>query len=469
MTGKIAAFFKSDKTKDFFMGRKYPLIVSAFVAFAAISGLELYIAILHLAVALVAIFVTSSFKPALITLLTMVMHISVKNAPFYPTYSKYYHGGWQLAVFIALCVTVFCFLVLFIIKNRIYRRVRFGKTPMLASILVFSAALLLNGIGSGKWETGDLIFGFANAVVYSFVFIFLYYSLGDESSDELTSYFSYLSTLISFIIISELVALFITSDNIFIDGSINKVGVALGWGIWNLVGTSLSVLIPIIFYGVHNNKHPWYYFISATLTFVFSVLTMSRNALLFSAIAYGACVIISCFKGKYKKAFRIITAVGIFAIALLVIVFFGKIRDILADYFERGFSDNGRFALWGAAIDNFLGAPVFGGGFYGFNVDDSMLYGFGPLAKQAHNTILQLLSATGIVGFLSYIYYRYESIKPLFRRPSMKKTLLAMSIAVFLFSSLLDNFVFNIYPTFHYTVSLVLLHKDHAEKQGIAD
>ena len=106
---------------------------------------------------------------------------------------------------------------------------------------------------------------------------------------------------------------------------------------------------------------------------------------------------------------------------------------------------------------------MFGGGFYGFEVDDSLLYGFGPLAKQAHNTVLQLLSATGIVGLLSYLYYRFESIKPLLRRPSLKKTLLAMSIGVFLLSSLLDNFVFNIYPTFFYTVTLVLIHKDEEE------
>ena len=192
---------------------------------------------------------------------------------------------------------------------------------------------------------------------------------------------------------------------------------------------------------------------------------MSRNALLFSSLSYGACVIISCVKGKYKKAFRIILAAGVVAVSLLAFLLFGKIRALLTDYFERGFSDNGRFELWKAAFDNFLASPVFGGGFYGFDVDDTMLYGFGPLAKQAHNTFLQLLSASGILGFSAYVYYRYESIKPIFRRPSLKKTLLFMSIGVFLLASMLDNFVFNIYPTFYYTVALALLHKDDEEKK----
>ena len=464
MTGRVVAFFKSRGLRAFFMGWRYPALVAFFVAFASITGLELYVGVIHVAVALTALFVTNSVKPILISLLTFVMHLSVANAPFYPTYSDYFYTGWRFALFVTACIAVFLGLVFFIIKNKLYARLRFGKTPLLASALVFSASLLFNGTFSGKWESGDLIFGFANAVVYSVVFWLIYYGLGDEPSDSVAEYFSYLSTLVSFVIISELIWLFITNDAIFVDGSIVKTEVALGWGIWNLVGASLSMLIPAIFYGVHNNKYPWFYFASATLTLIFSVLTMSRNALVFSFTAYAACVIISCFKGKNKRAFRIITLVGLLSALALFVILFDKIQGVLADYFERGLSDNGRFALWREAFKNFLSSPVFGGGFYGFEVDDSMLYGFGPLAKQAHNTILQLLSATGIVGLLSYIYYRYESVKPLFRYPSMKKTLFAASIAVFLLSSLLDNFVFNIYPTFHYTVSLVIIHKAAEEE-----
>ena len=460
---KMVAFLSSDKTKAFFMGEKYPAIVAFFVAFAGISGLELYVLILHLAVALVAIFVTSSFKPALITLLTAVMHISVKNAPFYPTYSDYYSGA-RLTTFLVTCAITLSLLVFFVIKNRLYRNIRIGKTPMLASMLAFSSSLLLNGAASGKWVAGNLFFAIANVAVYLLLFCFIYYSLGDESTDSLAGRFSYLSALTSFVIISELTALFITSETVIVNGSINKVGVALGWGIWNLVGISLAVLIPIIFYGVHSNKHPWFYFLSATLALIFAALTMSRNALLFSLLTYVSCILISCFKGKYKRAFRIIFAFGSFVTVLFAVAFFDEIRNLFRDYFERGFSDNGRFALWRAAFDNFLDSPMFGGGFYGFDVDDSLLYSFGPLAKQAHNTPLQLLSATGVVGFLSYAYYRYESLKPLFRHLSLKNIFLALSIAVFLLSSLLDNFVFNIYPTFAYTVALVLIHKDSEER-----
>ena len=154
------------------------------------------------------------------------------------------------------------------------------------------------------------------------------------------------------------------------------------------------------------------------------------------------CPKISCLRrGKNKRVFRIITAAGVALVIILGAVLFDKIQELLRDYFERGFSDNGRYALWRAAFDNFLDAPIFGMGFYGFNVETDV---FGPLTKQAHNTVLQLLSATGIVGFSAYAYYRFSTVKPIFKRPSFMKSMMAISIAVLLFGSLLDNFIFNI-------------------------
>jgi O-antigen ligase len=320
---------------------------------------------------------------------------------------------------------------------------------------------MLNGVASGKWEIGNLIFGFANAAVYSIVFLFVYYSLGEESSDSLTSYFAYLSTLISFIIIAELVALFITSDQIFIDGSINKVAVALGWGIWNLVGVSAVVLIPMNFYGMAKNKCPWLYFATATLIWLISVLSMSRNALIFGTLTYAACVLIFSFVGERKKIFRIIVLIGIACAAIFAVVFFDKIYALFKDFFDRGLSDNGRYALWRAAFKNFLDAPIFGKGFYGFN---TAVDTFGALPESAHNTVLQLLSAGGILAFLAYAFYRYKTLIPFIKKPCLLKTLLGISVLALVLGSLLDNFIFDIYPTFYMSAALAIAFRKFDEE-----
>ena len=445
------------------MSDLYPIFICVLTVVGSVTGIEFYLGMLHIFVAVTSLVISKSIRPTVISLLTFVMQLSVEHSPFYPNYSDYYYTGWRLYAFIAMCVITFLALVAFTVKNRIYKKISFRNTPFLLPMLLLSAAFLLNGAFSDKWVKGDLIFGFANAVVYSVVFILIYHGFSEEEdSSEIARYFSYISMLIALVIIAELSVLFITNENIFTGGSINKTEVALGWGMWTVLGSSLSVLIPVLFYGFHFNKYPWLYFAAATLTLIFSALTMSRNALLFAGIAYVACVIISCFKGSYKRVFRIITASGFVAFILFTVILWDKIYALLSSYFELGLTLNGRENLWPAAIDNFISSPIFGKGFYGLDVTTDFSYG--PLALQAHNTILQLLSATGIIGFMAYAYYRYCTMKPVFVRPTLRKTLMAMSVMVLLLGSLLDNFVFFIYPTFHYTVALVVIHKSSREE-----
>ena len=453
-----------DAVRAFYMSSLYPVIVSTLVAVGSILGIELYLGIIHTALIFGAFTLSKSIKPIIISLLTYVMQLSVGHAPFYPTYSDYYYTGWRLSLFIVFVAVTALGAVIFVIRNKIYKRVSFKGTPILTPAIILAVAFMLNGLFSGKWVIGDLLFGFSNAVVYLVLFVLIYHGFSDgERASDIAKYLSFISVLISLVISAELIAHLISADNAFIDGSINKTAMALGWGIWNLVGVSLSVLIPVIFYGMHVNKYPWLYFASATLTYAMAVLTMSRNALLFSTLAYAASVIISCFVGKSKRVFRIISISAVAAAVIMAIIFWDKIYALLGDYFSRGLSDNGRFALWRSAFDNFLKSPVFGGGFNGFNVETDV---FGPLVKQAHNTVLQFLSATGSVGLICYGYYRYKSIKPLFHRPSLMKTMMALSIAVLLFGSLLDNFIFNIYPMFYYTVALEIIHKADREADG---
>ncbi len=460
----ISSFKKSlslENIRAFYMGNIYPVLICFIVALGSISGLEFYFNILHTALACGAFWISKSIRPLMISFLTYVMQVSVKNSPFFPSYSDYYFSGWRLVFVIAIACAIVISLVAFVVKNRVYSKVSFNNTPCLLSLLLLSSAFLTNGLFSGQWKLGNIIFAFANIAVYLLIFLLFYHGFSeDERAEGISKYFAYISMLVSFVISAEIVAHFITADNVFIDGSINKVAMALGWGIWNLVGVSLSVLIPVIFYGMHVNKYPWLYFAAATLTYVMALLTMSRNALVFASLSYAVCVIISCFKGKNKCVFRIITVVGVALVIVLGVLAWDKIQELLRDYFERGFSDNGRYALWRAAFDNFLNAPIFGMGFYGFNVETDV---FGPLAKQAHNTVLQLLSATGIVGFSAYAYYRFSAVKPIFKKPTFTKSMMAISIAVLLFGSLLDNFIFNIYPMFHYTMSLVIIHKSDNE------
>lgn len=454
-----------DGIRAFYMSDVYPIIICSLVLIGNLSGLEYYFNFLNTAFMVGALFLSKSVRPFIISLCTYVYQVSLKNSPNYPNYSDFYYTGWRLPLSIAIMVLIATAIIFFFVKNRIYAKLSFKNTPLLLPLIILSVAFLLNGVFSSEWVASNLVFALANVAVYAFLFVLIYHGFEEsEDSRELSRYFAYVSMLIAIVISVQLINLFLTADNIFVDGAIVKTSVALGWGIWNLVAVSLAILIPVLFYGVQNNRYPWLYFAVATLAFVMSVLTMSRNALIFSTLAYGSCVLICCFVGRYKTSFRVITVVGIVLVGVFAVAFWDKIEALLADYFERGLSDNGRFNLWRLAFDNFLSSPIFGAGFYGFDVETAV---FGPLPKQAHNTVLQLLSSTGVVGLLSYAFYRLKSIKPFVKHPTLMKSFLGISILVLLLESMLDNFIFNIYPMFYYATALAIVFRAAKEEAEI--
>ena len=459
---KISTVMSLDFWRDFFMGNLYPAIVCVFVLVGNLSALDYYFNFLIVGLFVLSMLISDSVKPALISVLTFIYQISIPHAPYYPTYSDFLFSGWRKPVSIVIVALVALTFIFFFCKKKIYRNLTPKKTPLFLPTLAFSAALILNGAFSSNWTYQNVIFAFLNIIVYFFFFFLLLYGFSkDEKSEDLGRYFSYITLLIAAVIVIEMAHLFLTSETVFQDGRIQKESVALGWGIWNLIGTSLAVMIPVLFLGVMNNKYPWLYFGGACVTYAFALLSMSRNALLFATFAFALSLIVSCFIGKNKKAFRIITLVGIVGIVLLTTVFFGKIKVLLGDYFESGFSDNGRFELWRLAIETFKKNEIFGNGFYGFFTD--AVYEFGGVPRMAHNTILELLSAAGIVGIVAYLWYRATTVMTFVRRPSKMKAMLGLSILTFLFGSLLDNFVFNIHPALYYSVALAIAVRLDAE------
>ena len=345
--------------EGFFMGDIYPAVICFLVAVGSIFEIELYLATAHILLAVTALFISKSVKPVIVSIMTFVMHISVGHSPYYPSYSDYFFTGWRIWLVIAMAIAAVTGFCVFIFKNRIFQKISYKNTPFILPAIPLFFAFLLNGVFSEKWVPGDFLFGLLNAFIFCILPIILYHGFSDsEDSASIAKYFSYISMLTALVIIAELTALFLTNGEIFEGGSINKVEVALGWGIWNLVGITLSLLVPLIFYGVHKSRYPWLYFSVATLAYIFAVLTMSRSALLFGGIGYVACIIISCFKGELRYIFRKILLLGAVLSAFLLFAFKGEIYTLLKDYFERGFSDNGRFALWRAAFKSFR-MPLF--------------------------------------------------------------------------------------------------------------
>ncbi len=437
----------------FFEGKLYPLIVAAITLLGHVTGLEYYLNILNMLAVSLALLTVSSFKAILPFMLTVIYQVNIKHTPGIPTWSTYYYETPRLVILMILVAILVACLVYFIVKN-IIPAINKKDVPLLPAVIVLSAGFIMNGVFSSSWVAADLIFGIAQIFPYLIIFYLVYYGLGKEEPEELLNHLSYLALLIGGVLVGEMAFMFLTYDNIFENGSIVKEAVNLGWGIWNPIGFSLTSVIPLQMRGAMKGKYPWAYFSMALLCWIFAVLTLSRNALIFATLTFALCVVIACFVGNHRKAFRVICAVGVIAAAVIVVLLWSKISSVLSDLVGRGFSDNGRFGLWAQAWNNFLSSPLFGVGFFGFGQADATFEVVGFFPNMAHNSILELLSSCGIFGTGAYLVYRTQTLIPFFKGFSSDKLLLLITALVPLLMGLLDNYIFYYYPLFLSLISI---------------
>lgn len=452
----LSSFKNSELGKrivEFLMGTYYPIVVAVLVVIGHVFNLEFYTNIPNFLMVTAALFLCDTIRPAVMFAIAFVYQISVKYGPGLPNFSTYLFTGWRLVILLILGIMLVCGILYFLIANRCFEGFGLRSTPLLIPLILLSSAFLLNGAFSGMWLLSSFLHGACQAVMFTALFLLFYLGLRRDKGSEIVSYFTYASMLTAVILICEVANVYITGG-VIVNGEAVKDDILFGWGIWNTAGASLSLLIPMCFLGVMKSKYSAVYFAVATLAYLAAVMTLSRNALLVGGIAYCACAVASCFVGRYKKVYRIVVALGVLAVCAFAVLLWDKISVLLADFLERGFSDNGRYELWKTGIDNFLIAPLFGTGFFQYVSDTFVSANFVP--KLAHQTFIQLLSCMGIFGLAAYLYYRVASLVPFVKRPSVDKSMLLASVMVMLCMSLIDNFIFRFLHVIHYSIALAI-------------
>lgn len=452
----------------FFMSAAYPPIICALVLFGPVSGNEFFFNIPVILLGSLAFLTCDSIRPFITLFCTFIFQVSVEHTPQLPIGSDYYFTEWRLPVVIVLGVILLVSIILFLVRTGFFHKLGFGKTPMLLPMLLLGVVFALNGLGTETWNSHGMWYGIFNAVVIIVGFILIYHGFSeDESAEELGKYFAYVSSLISVVLIGQLVDLYI-NGGVLEDGILDRAKFFVGWGVTNTIGVSLAVLIPVIMYGAQKNRCGMLYFAVATMTYLAIPFTLSRNALVVSTLIYFICVAVFCFFGEKREDFRFYTFCCFVMFGIMIVLAWDVINPIVNDFVIKGFGDSGRFQIWRDAFDIFLKNPIFGGGFNALPCPDLVFESAIFMPWMAHNTVFQILCSMGAVGLCAYLIYRVATLVPFFRRPSLLKNMLGLSVAVLLLESLLDNFIFYITPTFYYTVCLAIAYKsltDEDEKK----
>lgn len=449
----------------FFEGKTYPAIVSALAIVSSIFAVEIFLLPTLAALFFLASIFSRTARPLIITFIAAPLYISAWHSPSHTVSTVYGSGesdylftGWRFLILTLSAILITLGALLFFFKNKCYKRISLSRDKILAPALLLSVSFLLGGLLC-KWYINGLVLAFAEACVFLLAYCFFAYGFSeDERADDLMNYFSYISCLVAITVIIQLLHLFLTSDIVFI-GGINKEGIMLGWGIWTLIGITLAMQIPAIFYGsLRGGAAGFFSFALATLTLVFAILSMSRAAQLISLAVYVLSVCICAYKARNRLFYKIFSIVLLASLISVAIIFFDKIPSVISSFFD----DNGRAEHAKIALDNFRSFPLFGVGFSGFEMISSLpesLAPMGPLPAMAHNTLLELLSATGVLGVAAYLLYRVATVVPVLKKRTLSGIFALASSSVVLVGGLVDNFPFDIYPMFYSLIALAIAHR----------
>ena len=362
----------------------------------------------------------------------------------------------------ALGVLVIVAMIYFFAKNERYRRIKLWGQPVYASLILFAYMLFVTALPTGDELMSNLAFAATETCALVIPFVIFHFGMDPKKKrGELCDKLCYTALISTLVIVGELAYLFAT-DEMFLEGAINKNMIVIGWGISNCVGGMLTLAIPLLFLGAQRSKHTLIYFFGAVISYAAAIITLSRNALVFGTATFCLCCIVCSFFGKKKRAFRIITLTLICICAVAALIYWDKILEVLDHYVKYGMSDSGRFSIWRRAWDEFTKSPIFGNGFHKDSVGNSIYIAVMPALP--HNTPLALLGGGGLLLFGAYAIYRLFTLFVFLRRPTLEKTLLGIAVLTLLVQSLLDNFFLNFYPTFMYTVAICIAMRDEGPR-----
>lgn len=461
---------KNEK-KSFFLTEWYPLATFVIILFGYFTQLELYTILLNIVFVCVAILKTDSMKPFLFFIMTFMYQMNPNHMPQKPYYSDYYYTGFRPYALILAAVVLIASISCFVFRRRKLFSVKWLRVPLFVTLVVFSLTMLTNGLlydGKNGW---DFVWGVGQVLVYLLLFMVCYMGLGDEDEYELVTYFSYLTLLASWIIILQVGELYVFGDAI-VNGAIKRENVTLGFGSCNIVGAHAAMLIPMNFYGFAKGKTPYLSLITGFAVYVAALASTSRNAMLFGTVflvlSFVASVIAS---GRGKKAIVSVGVTAVFIFALCAI-FYDELSTIINLYVNRGMGDNGRYTLWRSCWEIFLENPIFGRGFYSLDIITPNSFdqlSFKLVPDFAHNTVFELLGATGAVGLVGYLVYRAATLRLAFRKPSFERTFLMCSAAFIVVASLVDNYIFQIFGPIYYTLATVIAAMIYQREMRIYD
>ena len=446
------------KLRSFFEGWYFPVSLGAVLFLCYALGLEMLPLILIAASFVFICLFSEDTRPGLAALLLGFLSLRYKY-----DLSAYVSVGAIVTYAVGGMLVAAAVVYRLLITERITH-----KRTLWISLSLLGVGFLLGGVGSKHYELHSFLVAISNTALL--IVIYLFFSFTMKPRKDNLVYLARVCAVAICVIALQVAELYLRSFTLDmrLDGEWKEYGLIVGWGISNLIGEMLVTLLPAVFYLIYKEKRGYWYYLVVAIACVATYFTLARGALLCEFFVVLAGVIVNCIFGKNKwlnVAMASVLFLGLVG-ALAYLQISGKGRAIFTFFVEAGFSDRGRFELWEACVELWKTSPVFGVSFSAYRhleLQKETLY-------SAHNTFIQMLSGTGIVGLTAYVIHRGHTVWLLFKKPCLDRFFMSACLVSALAVSLVGPLFFRVYFLIYYAVFLMALEKsleaDERNKKG---
>jgi O-antigen ligase len=177
------------------------------------------------------------------------------------------------------------------------------------------------------------------------------------------------------------------------------------------------------------------------LCLITSVLTFSRGGLLILMVIFMVYFILNKPANQWRLIISTFSFLSIAWVASYLLGF--RVLDILQNRFQDFSNDggSGRLELWGRAWDFFTSNPLFGIGASNFADYNAFKYGDQLVV---HNTFLEILTESGLIGLLIYILFVFTVLFQIFKANFHRKhPFLFLTFLGFIFQMMFLSLIFN--------------------------
>lgn len=410
------------------------------------------------------------FKPLMPLFIFCYLTPSINNNPGKSEQGLFY-GASGIYLICIVSIAIITLIVRLILDEDIGRSNIFTKKrSMLFGMIVLGVAYVLSGIGSEKYleyAKSNVLFALIQFLSVSLLYFIFAAAIKWDEMD--VDYFAWVGLIMGLIVAAEVGCIYISED-VIVDGVINRSKIYSGWGCYNNIGAIISMSIPFAFYFANKKKRFGSIFmIIGCLLLAAVFFSCSRGSIVGGVFAFAVSFVYTFLKAKNTVEIRVTSGILVGA-AILGAIFFGQ---RLFDLFNEvpsisdvnngslNFNDSGRFEIYKNGLKVYLDNPIFGQTFYpasfpmySFSDVEAFTSFFPP---RWHNTIIQMLASCGTVGIIAYLYHRIDTIRVFWKKRTTMNIYIAISIAALLGMSMLDCHFFNVGPVFFYSMALAVM------------